>query len=82
MYILIEIQTLLLPDNYKDELFALQLKNITPIIAHPERYRKIQNDIKILEEWVGLGYLIQVDCGSIIGTFGKEAKMTSDYIIL
>ena len=29
-YMLIEFQTLLLPDNYQNELFALQLKNITP----------------------------------------------------
>ena len=80
-YMLIEFQTLLLPDNYKDELFKLQLKNITPVIAHPERYRKIQNNIEILEEWIELGYIIQIDCGSILGSFGKEAKITSDYII-
>ena len=80
-YMLIEFQTLLLPDNYKDELFKLQLKNITPVIAHPERYRKIQNNIEILEEWIELGYIIQVDCGSILGAFGKEVKITSDYII-
>ena len=80
-YMLIEFQTLLLPENYKDELFKLQLKNITPIIAHPERYRKIQNNIGILEEWIELGYIIQIDCGSILGAFGKEAKITSDYII-
>ena len=80
-YMLIEFQTLLLPNNYKDELFKLQLQNITPVIAHPERYRKIQDDIQILEEWIELGYIIQVDCGSIIGTFGKKAKRTSEYII-
>lgn len=80
-YMLIEFQTLLLPDNYQNELFALQLKNITPIIAHPERYRQIQNNFQILEKWIELGYKIQVDCGSILGTFGDEAKKTSDYIV-
>ena len=80
-YMLIEFQTLLLPDSYKDEFFKLQLKGITPVIAHPERYLKVQNDLKILEEWINLGYIIQIDCGSVLGKFGKDAKIASHYII-
>ncbi len=80
-YMLIEFQTLLLPDNYKDEFFKLQLKGVTPVIAHPERYRKIQNNLQILDEWIDLGYIIQIDCGSILGKFGKDAKIASHYIV-
>ena len=73
-YMLIEFQRLHFPQGYEDELFKLQLKNIIPIIAHPERYRGIQQDINLAEKWIERGYLIQIDCASIIGGFGKKTK--------
>ena len=35
----------------------MQLKGITPIIAHPERYRTIQNDSTIFDSWIERGYV-------------------------
>ena len=43
-YMLIEFQTLSFPKDYEKEIYNLQLKGVTPIIAHPERYRDIQNN--------------------------------------
>ena len=73
-YMLIEFQTLHLPKGYEEEIFKLQLKNIIPIIAHPERYRPIQNDFLLAKNWLDKGYLIQIDCASILGGFGKNAQ--------
>tara|TARA_B100000427_G_C15424334_1_gene557836 strand:- start:226 stop:1014 length:789 start_codon:yes stop_codon:yes gene_type:complete len=76
-YMLIEFQKLSFPKDYENELFKLQLKGITPIMAHPERYRGIQKDIKLAKKWIERGYLIQIDCASIVGGFGKEIQKTS-----
>tara|TARA_B100000029_G_C17394561_1_gene894679 strand:+ start:262 stop:1050 length:789 start_codon:yes stop_codon:yes gene_type:complete len=76
-YMLIEFQRLSFPKNYEDELFKLQLKGVTPIIAHPERYRAVQNDIDVAKKWIDRGYVIQIDCASIIGGFGKETQNTA-----
>ncbi|MED5475455.1 MAG: CpsB/CapC family capsule biosynthesis tyrosine phosphatase [Candidatus Neomarinimicrobiota bacterium] len=73
-YMLIEFQRLSFPDGYEDEIFKVQLKGIVPIIAHPERYRGIQKDISLAQKWVDRGYLIQIDCSSILGGFGKETQ--------
>tara|TARA_Y100001970_G_scaffold30286_1_gene37579 strand:+ start:3546 stop:4334 length:789 start_codon:yes stop_codon:yes gene_type:complete len=73
-YMLIEFQTLHLPEGYEEEIFKLQLKNITPIIAHPERYRPIQNHFLLAKKWIDRGYLIQIDCASILGGFGKKTQ--------
>jgi len=73
-YMLIEFQTNIFPRGYDVELFNLQTSGITPIIAHPERYRFVQNDIKILEKWISRGYVIQLDAGSIVGYFGMNIK--------
>ena len=57
-------------------IFKLKNINITPIIAHPERYTYIQKNIKEAEELTQQGCLLQCNFGSIIGTYGKEAKHT------
>ncbi len=80
-YMLIEFETMFLPKNYKDEFFRLMLKGVTPVIAHPERYRFVQSNLSLVKDWVDLGYVIQLDCGSIIGDFGLKVQETSHFII-
>ena len=75
-YMLIEFQSNIYPSGYEQEMFELQRNGVTPIIAHPERYRFIQNDIEIIKLWIERGYVIQVDCGSVLGQFGKRASIT------
>ena len=76
-YMLIEFQRLSFPKGYEDEIFKVQLKGVNPIIAHPERYRGIQKNINLAKKWIDRGYLIQIDCASIIGGFGKETQITA-----
>ena len=73
-YMLIEFSTNIFPKGYEEEFFKLQTEGITPIIAHPERYRFIQNDINLMKNWKDRGYVIQIDAGSIIGHFGNNTK--------
>jgi len=73
-YMLIEFQKLSFPKGYEDEIFKLQLEGITPIIAHPERYRAVQKDFNYARKWIDRGYIIQIDCASILGKFGKDAE--------
>ena len=76
-YMLIEFTNNIYPLNFEEEFYKLQLNNICPIIAHPERYRFVQNDINILNDWITRGYTIQIDAGSILGKFGKISKNIS-----
>ena len=36
----------------KQQLFDLKMAGVTPIIAHPERYKQVQDDINIAVEWL------------------------------
>jgi len=76
-YMLIEFKSNIYPTGYEDEFYNLQLSGITPIVAHPERYRFIQKDINIIEDWLSRGYVVQIDAGSIIGQFGDLIKNVS-----
>ena len=72
-----EFKSNIYPSNYEEELYKLQNKGVTPIIAHPERYRFIKNDYNKLCNWIDRGYVLQVDSGSILGQFGKETQRLS-----
>ena len=78
---LIEFQTHQMPPNYDEELFKLTLSGTTPIIAHPERYKPIQNNIDIVEKLINSGCLMQIDAGSLVGHFGKNCKNTTEIML-
>ena len=46
------------------------------ILAHPERYITVKEDIKVLDEYKEMGVLFQSNIGSYFGDYGKNAKKT------
>ena len=48
-------------------------EGVTPILAHPERYRGLQALPDILCDWVRLGVHMQINKGSLTGYFGRES---------
>ncbi|MGG7141924.1 tyrosine-protein phosphatase [Clostridium nigeriense] len=62
-------------------LYELQLKGITPIIAHPERYYMFIKNPVLINEFIEEGFLFQLNIGSLMGDFGKEAKKTAEIFL-
>lgn len=76
-YMLIEIpmnDTILYLDDVIENLTCI---GIVPILAHPERYQYVQNDITVCERLIDKGVLFQMNFGSIIGVYGKDVKKTA-----
>ncbi len=80
-YMLIEFSPKNIPNSQKQTLFDLKMSGITPIIAHPERYKLVQENFSIVYDWINAGCLIQVDSGSVLGLMGEKAKKSSHLII-
>ena len=80
-YMLVEFPVHQIPDIQKQQLFELKMAGVTPIIAHPERYKQVQDNINLVARWLEAGCLIQVDAGSLLGFLGTKAKETSEIII-
>ena len=57
-------------------LYELTINNVVPIIAHPERYSYVQDDIKYLDHLKELGVLFQSNYGSLTGKYGRKCKKT------
>jgi protein-tyrosine phosphatase len=51
------------------------------VVAHPERYGAIQHDIRLLHRWARLGYVLQLNKGSVLGAFGSGAKHAANAIM-
>ena len=54
-YVLFEVPLFIDLSKISQLIFDIQLKNIIPIFAHPERSNKIQDSPEILEAWVNQG---------------------------
>lgn len=61
--------------EYERTIFDLQSRGYTVIIAHPERYRAIQDDVEIARNLVKMGCKLQASADFIAGgRLGKERK--------
>lgn len=58
-YFLLEFNNHQQPPNIKELIYQIQLKGYTPIIAHPERYRYFQKDLKLVQTVKDQGALLQ-----------------------
>lgn len=62
-------------------IYELQLKGITPIIAHPERYIQFIENPTLINDFIKEGYLFQLNSGSLKGDFGQKVKKLSEKLI-
>ena len=80
-YILVEFQTHQFPNGFDEYLFKVAISGLTPIIAHPERYKPIQEDCSIIQTLINSGCLMQIDGGSLLGHFGKKCRITAEEML-
>ncbi|MQL52243.1 phosphotransferase [Desulfofundulus thermobenzoicus] len=80
-YLLVELPAAFVPPYTERVLYELQLRGITPIIAHPERNAAFCRRPALLQALVSRGVLAQVTAGSLTGMFGREAAGKAFYFL-
>jgi protein-tyrosine phosphatase len=80
-FILLELPPQFIPPGFLEFCFSLKLKGITPILTHPERNLGFQALPEKLFEVVEKGIPIQITAGSLLGSFGPEARRLARFII-
>jgi protein-tyrosine phosphatase len=73
-YVLIELPSNHVPRYTEQILFDFQMKELTPIIVHPERNQEIIENPEILYQLVKKGACTQITASSVTGHFGKKIK--------
>ncbi len=78
-YLLFETSYYEKPINLEEIVFKIQTKGLTPVLAHPERYRYIEDldDYKKLKD---LGVLFQCNINSFGGFYGKNVQKKVKYL--
>jgi Capsular polysaccharide biosynthesis protein len=80
-YMLIEFDMHKFDENIFNTLYELQVRDIVPIIAHPERYKFFREQPSFINGLIDEGYLFQVNAGSIEGRFGESVKKTANIFL-
>ena len=62
-------------------LFNVQVKNLTPILAHPERFKYYAINKQRFSQLHNAGALFQVNLMSFTGYFGETAKQSAKWLL-
>lgn len=73
-FALVEFPRMLVPANAEQTLSYLLGRGWTPVVAHPERYPNLHEELRDAAEWRRMGVRLQVNAGSLLGRFGREAQ--------
>lgn len=72
-------------DKFNDDIFDIiyefKIREIIPIIAHPERYIPVVENFLYINKFIENGCLFQMNSGSIQGLFGKRVKLIAKLLL-
>ncbi len=80
-YMLLEFPFHSVPPNIEMTIFQILSAGIIPVIAHPERNKRLQEKPAILADLIDRGAFAQLDAGSLTKSFGPEAYHLAKHII-
>ncbi|KAA0548473.1 tyrosine protein phosphatase [Bacillus sp. BGMRC 2118] len=80
-YVFIELPSNHVPRYTERLLYDIQMKELTPIIVHPERNSEIVENPDVLYNLVSNGALTQVTASSLVGDSGKKVKKFSHQLL-
>jgi len=80
-HVLVELPLLRIPPMARDWAFRMRVKGWVPVLAHPERYADLGRKPKRIEELREAGYLVQINLGSLIGLYGREARKAAEWML-
>ncbi len=81
LYVLMEFPLYLMPAGIEETLFKLNLDEVIPIIAHPERYSAIIEEPEKVVNFLKHGGLLQVNVGSVLGKFGRRVQKVAMWLL-
>ncbi len=80
-YLLLELwNSTWLPETER-VIFELRACGITPILAHPERYRVFQKELERLASLLRQGVLVQITASSLVGMQGRTAQRIAETLL-
>jgi protein-tyrosine phosphatase len=79
--VLVEFPTEAFPARVADCFFELRLKRLRPVLAHPERYRAVWKDPKVLDPLLDGGAVLLLDVAALVGKYGRAAERAATTLL-
>lgn len=80
-YLLVELPMNEIPHYTEQVFFELQVEGLTPVLAHPERYRGLHEEPERLIDWAKKGILFQLDLRSLSGHYGSQPELLAERML-
>tara|TARA_Y100001933_G_C18844237_1_gene498921 strand:+ start:78 stop:806 length:729 start_codon:yes stop_codon:yes gene_type:complete len=80
-HILLETGFIFKPNCLFDVIFGLIISDYIPVLAHPERYLYLTNDLKTLKKLKDMGCKFQINLLSTTDYYGKKITNFADVLI-
>ncbi|MCD6653277.1 MAG: capsular biosynthesis protein [Sulfurovum sp.] len=79
-YLLFETSYTHRPNGLERVIFEILSAGYKPLLAHPERYRYIQDPLEEYSRLKALGVFFQLNINSLGGYYGKSAKKAAEFL--
>lgn len=80
-YVLFEYPLNAKPMDMYKAIYDMQENGYKPILAHPERYKFIQEKPNLVYDLIQKGVLMQSNYGSIVGYYGERAELLAKKLL-
>lgn len=79
--ILVELPFVSMPPNFYKVAFKLQAAGYRVILAHPERYGYMHDDLKSYHELLDRNIKLQVNLNSFTGAYGPQVQQAAEQLV-
>lgn len=80
-YLLFETSFINKPTFLVDAVFKISAQGYKPVLAHPERYIYMQENLRLVEDLLERDVLLQLNINSLTGYYSKGAKKMAEKLI-
>ena len=80
-FLLFELSFFEEPKRLNETIWTMREKGYNPVLAHVERYAYWHQDYDKVEEMINRGVKLQLNIGSITGSYGPEVKTFAERLI-
>jgi protein-tyrosine phosphatase len=80
-FLLFETNFITEPFNLKEFIFLATTRGYKPILAHPERYLYLQNNLEKVQDLLDRGVLMQMNISSLTGYYSKQVQQMAHKLI-
>ena len=78
---LVELPNMHLPASLEAGLFRMNVRGVTPVLAHPERYRALFRTTEPIAELVEQGLVAQLDLMALVGHYGRAPRRAAERML-